>query len=76
MKKILIFLLIVGVAVGLAACAGGGSREITTSKSGKISISLYDQTTPENKKDKSAELTPLVKTSDKKITDDAKDGCG
>ena len=73
MKKILIFLLIVGVAVCLAACAaGGGSREITTSKSGKISASLYDQTTPENKKDKSVELTPFVKTSDKKITDDAK----
>ena len=73
MKKILVFLLIVGVAVCLAACAaGGGSKEITTSKSGKISASLYDQTTPENKKDKSAELTPLVRTSDKKITDDAK----
>ena len=73
MKKILVFLLIVGVAVCLAACAaGGGSKEITTSRSGKISASLYDQTTPENKKDKSAELTPLVRTSDKKITDDAK----
>ena len=73
MKKILVFLLIVGVAVCLAACAAdGGSKEITTSRSGKISASLYDQTTPENKKDKSAKLTPLVRTSDKKITDDAK----
>ena len=73
MKRIILILLIVGIAVGLAACAaGGGSAEITTSKSGKISASLYNQSVPENKKDESMELTPLVKTSDKKITDDAK----
>ena len=73
MKKVLFLLLIIACAVGLAACAKGEeSAEITTSKSGKVSVSLYDQSVPDNKKVDAMELTPLVRTSDKKITDDAK----
>ncbi len=75
MKRNLIFLLLLSVCIiGFAACSATGGNnnvEITTAKSGKVAVSLYDQTEPAEKQSASTQLTPLVGTTDKSITDDA-----
>ncbi len=75
MKKILIVLLLIVCCIAmLAACSkdGAGNVEITTAKSGKITVSVYDQTVPADKKSAETQLTPLVTgTTEKGITDDA-----
>lgn len=65
MRKLLVLIFIL-VCCGLifAACSAG-SREITTEKSGSIGVSLYPAS------DKKAELTPIVFSTQKGITDDA-----
>ena len=72
MKKLLIILgLIIGCIALLAACSqGGSSAEITTSKSGKVSVALFDQTLPADKQEPSMQLTPTIAATDKAITDD------
>ena len=74
MKRNLIVLLLLSVCIiGFAACSQGGGTnvEITTSKAGKVAVNLYDQTLPADKLVPSTQLTPLVGTTDKSITDDA-----
>ncbi|MBR1746862.1 MAG: hypothetical protein IJ735_01465 [Clostridia bacterium] len=74
MKRYLIVLLLLSVCIiGFAACSQGGGTnvEITTSKAGKVAVNLYDQTLPADKLVPSTQLTPLVRTTDKSITDDA-----
>lgn len=74
MKRILfvVLSLLCCLAV-LAACEQSvGNVEITTAKAGKVQVSLYDQTLPADKMEKSMQLTPLVGANDKSITDDGK----
>ena len=74
MKRNLIVLLLLSICIiGFAACSQGGGTnvEITTSKTGKVAVNLYDQTLPADKLVPSTQLTPLVRTNDKSITDDA-----
>ena len=73
MKKVFILLTILGCLGLLVACADGVvSQEIETSKAGKISVTIYDQSVPADKKAEGSTLTPVVGTVDKDITDDAK----
>ena len=75
MKKILILLAILScLCLLLVACDEGSglSAEIETAKAGKISVTIYDQSVPADKKAEGSTLTPLVGTVDKDITDDAK----
>ncbi|MBP5245623.1 MAG: hypothetical protein J6036_04125, partial [Clostridia bacterium] len=75
MKKLwIVILLIVCCAALLVACDESdiGTAEITTSKSGSVSVDLFDQTAPADKVGKKDGLTPLVTgTPEKSITDDA-----
>ncbi|MBP5209797.1 MAG: hypothetical protein J6125_02940 [Clostridia bacterium] len=76
MKKIaIILLLLICCLCLLTACAGKGkgtanSQKITTSKSGKIDVSVH--TPGEANKEGKIELTPLLSVEQKGITDDAK----
>lgn len=68
-----LIMLIACLAVFTACTDGGmGKVEITTSKSGKIDVGLYDQAAPADKKGETTQLTPLVGTTDKGVTDDGK----
>ena len=70
----IVFVMLVCCVVGLSACAieGGSNAEITTAKSGKIEVGLYDQNVPADKLSPAIQLTPLVETTDRSITDDGK----
>ena len=64
MKKFLVLLLILVCCSLIFAACSAGSNEITTEKSGTIGVSVYP--TSDNK----AELTPIVTSAQKSITDD------
>ena len=70
MKRLWYVLLITCSCLFLVACSNNSSTaKIETSKSGKINTTIYSQ--EEVKKGK-VEITPLLKTDDKEITDDGK----
>ena len=65
MKKFLVLLLILVCGSLLFVACSADSNEITTAKSGKIGVSVYPAS------DKKAELTSIVSSTQKGITDDA-----
>lgn len=73
MKKFLILFMSMLGCVVLAACSEEvTTAEITTTKSGKVSVYLFDQDVPAEKTGPSMQLTPVVDVNDKSITDDGK----
>ena len=73
MKKILIVLIAaLSLLFVCAACSELTIAEIETSKAGKIDVGIFDQNVPAEKQDQSMQLTPVVDTTDKSITDDGK----
>ena len=73
MKRKLIFFafIIFALVLMLVACDGSGGVkvEITTSKSGKVDVTVYPSDSGSKEQ---AELTPIVDVQDKDITDDGK----
>lgn len=73
MKRKLIFFafIIFALVLMLVACDGSGGVkvEITTSKSGKVDVTVYPSDSGSKEQ---AELTPIVDIQDKDITDDGK----
>ena len=73
MKRKLIFFafIIFALVLMLVACDGSGGVkvEITTSKSGKVDVTVYPSDSGSKEQ---AELTPIVDVDDKDITDDGK----
>ena len=73
MKKILIVLIAaLSLLFVCAACSELTIAEIETSKAGKIDVGIFDQNVPAEKQDQSMQLTPIVATNDKSITDDGR----
>ena len=72
MKRYLIVLLLLIVCIiGLASCSttgGNNNVEITTAKSGKVAVNLYDQTEPAEKQAEQGEPEQKLPTAQRNTT--------